>query len=244
MRVLLRTFAKRGHDRTPTRVPCVLCCLLAAFSRARLRLIALAAFVLAPTGGGCSLPFLRLDYETACEHAAVVANKTYVGSVSLEGYPAGCYWHTVNAGVYFNGKGAIATANSFALQMCAGAPIPAHRYATHATERGIRQEPPEGPRGSRSRHAYVKCVMHARPPACPRASVPVCIKLCLHAFPLPFGPRFLASPGSRPVAMCTCCEMRVQLRRQRPPCYQTVLPLPPCFYSVVLWPGPQRRELV
>jgi hypothetical protein len=110
----------------------------AAFSRARLRVVALAAFALAPTGGACPLNFFRLDYEMAempCSSAAVVASKTYVGSVSLEGYPAGCYWHTVNGSVYFfgnNRKGAIATANSFALQMCAGAPIPAHRCAaTH-----------------------------------------------------------------------------------------------------------------
>ena len=61
--------------------------------------------------------------EMACSSAAVVANKTYMGSLSLEGYPAGCYWHTVIGGVYFffrDPKHAIVTFNSFVRQMCAG----------------------------------------------------------------------------------------------------------------------------
>jgi hypothetical protein len=92
-------------------------------SRARLRLIVLAAFALGSTGGECSPPFFRLDYEKACERAAVVANKTYMGSRSLEGYPVGCYWHTVDGGVYYfirDPKHAFVTVNSFVRQMCAG----------------------------------------------------------------------------------------------------------------------------
>ncbi len=88
-----------------------------------LRVVVLAAFALGSTGGECSPPFLRLDYEKACERAAVVANKTYMGSLSLEGYPAGCYWHTVDGGVYYfirDLKHAIVAVNSFVRQMCAG----------------------------------------------------------------------------------------------------------------------------
>ena len=113
-------------------------------SRARLRSVVLAAFALGSTGGVCPPPSFRLDYEKACKRAAVVASKTYVPSLTSEdypGYPAGCYWHTVDGNVYFNAKGAVATVNPFARQICAGAPIPALQNATHATERGIRQGP-------------------------------------------------------------------------------------------------------
>ena len=116
----------------------------AALSRARLRVVALAAFGLGSTGGVCPPPSFRLDYEKACERAAVVASKNYVPSLTSEGYPgypAGCYWHTVDGSVYFNAKGAIATVNPFARQICAGAPIPALQNAPHATVRGIRQGP-------------------------------------------------------------------------------------------------------
>ncbi len=68
--------------------------------------------------------------------AASLANMTYGGSLSLEGYPAGCFWHTVDGSFYFNAKGASGTVNSFAQQLCAGAPIPALRYAA---EHGARQ---------------------------------------------------------------------------------------------------------
>ncbi len=95
----------------------------AALSRASLRSVALAAFALAPTGGVCPLPYLPLDYEMAemaCSSAAVVANKTYVGSLSLRGYPAGCYWNTVDGSVYFFiGDATDAVANPFVRQMCA-----------------------------------------------------------------------------------------------------------------------------
>ena len=73
--------------------------------------------------------------------AASLANTTYGGSLSLEGskgYPAGCFWHTVDGSVYFNAKGASGTVNSFALQLCAGAPIPAPRYAADAAEHGAK----------------------------------------------------------------------------------------------------------
>ena len=120
----------------------------ARLSLARLRLVVLAAFGLGSTGGVCSLPFLRLDYEKACERAAIVASKTYVLSPSSEdypGYPAGCYWHTIDGGVYYfirDKKDTVAKNNSFVRPMCAGAPIPDPQYATPATERGIRQGPP------------------------------------------------------------------------------------------------------
>ena len=120
----------------------------AALSRARLRLVVLAAFALGSIGGVCPPPSFRLDYEKGCERAANYASKTYVPSLTSEdytGYPAGCYWHTVDGGVYFNAKGlqqgAVATVNPFARQICAGAPIPALQNAPHATERGIRQGP-------------------------------------------------------------------------------------------------------
>ncbi len=119
----------------------------AALCRASLRLVVLAAFALSSTGDVCLPPFFRLDYEKGCERAAVVANQTYVRSLSSEdypGYPAGCYWHTVDGGVYFfirDAKDNVAKANSFVRRMCAGASIASRRYATHGTERGIRQGP-------------------------------------------------------------------------------------------------------
>ena len=143
----------------------MLCCVRAALSRARLRLIVLAAFALGSTGGVCSPPFVPLDYEKACKHAAVVANKTYVGSLSLEGYPAGCYWHAVNGSVYYfiqDPKHAIVTVNSFVRQMCASTPIPAPQYATPATEHG-----------RAAAVAFSTCVRevcYACPSACPPAS--------------------------------------------------------------------------
>ena len=89
-------------------------------------MVALAAFGFGSTGGVCPPPFFRLDYEKACDRAAVVASKTYVPSLPSEdhpGYPAGCYWHTVDGGVYHfirDLKHAIVEVNSFVRQMCAG----------------------------------------------------------------------------------------------------------------------------
>ncbi len=70
-----------------------------------------------------------------------MADQPYGGSVSDDlktAYMSGCYWHTVNGSVYFNDKAASApgSVDSFALQLCAGAPIPAPWYAADAAERG------------------------------------------------------------------------------------------------------------
>jgi hypothetical protein len=141
----------------------------AALRRARLHLVVLAAFALGSTGGVCSPPFVPLDYEKACKHAAVVANKTYVGSLSLEGYPAGCYWHAVNGSVYYfiqDPKHAIVTVNSFVRQMCAGKADTCTSVFEDVTERSS---------ASGVAFACVKCVVHSHPPAHERACVPVCI---------------------------------------------------------------------
>ncbi len=90
-----------------------------------------AAFVLGPSSSKCPPNFFPLDTESACNLTARLANRTYGGSlVSPDGrshsaYPARCFWHTVDGGIYFNGEGTSVTVNSFALQLCAGAPIPA-----------------------------------------------------------------------------------------------------------------------
>ena len=97
--------------------------------------------MLGSNGSVCPPTFFPLDYDAACMSAASLANTTYGGSLSLEGYPAGCFWHTIDGSVYFNAKGASGTVNSFALQLCAGVPIPALRYAVDAAEHGSRQGP-------------------------------------------------------------------------------------------------------
>ncbi len=124
--LLMDVDAQRRQDDTPS-TPRTVSCAIAFVGSAKpsysLRLVVLAAFALGSTGGECSPPFLRLDYEKGCERAAVVANKTYTGSLSLEGYPAGCYWHTVDGSVYYfirDLKHAVVTVNSFVRQMCAG----------------------------------------------------------------------------------------------------------------------------
>jgi hypothetical protein len=101
--------------------------------------------VLGSNTSACPSGFFPLDYEKACQRAAVIANKPYGGSLSGKGlkdaYMAGCYWHTIDGSVYFNDKPASAPdrVDPFALQLCAGAPIPARRYAPHAAERGARR---------------------------------------------------------------------------------------------------------
>jgi hypothetical protein len=103
--------------------------------------------VLGSNSSACPSGFFPLDYEKACRRAAeqAVPNKPYGGSLSGDdlkaAYMAGCYWHTVDGSVYFNDKPASApgSVDSFALQLCAGAPIPARRYAPHASECGARQ---------------------------------------------------------------------------------------------------------
>ena len=127
----------------------------------------------------CPPTFFPLDYDAACMSAASLANKTYGGSLSLEAYPAGCFWHTVDGSVYFNAKGASGTVNSFALQLCAGAPIPAPPYAADAAEHGARQ----GPQGLLSRlvlpallRACITCVS-----ACMHARLRASLRVCLYA---------------------------------------------------------------
>ena len=149
-------------------------------------MVALAAFALGSTGGVCPPPSFRLDYEKACERAAVVASKTYVPSLPSEdhpGYPAGCYWHTVDGSVYFNAKGFkddVPKVNSFVRQMCAGAPIPALQNATHATEHGIRhglrsrrflREVCHGFRLPASEHLFLQTIP-AQPPTHPPTDTP------------------------------------------------------------------------
>ncbi len=139
-----------------------------------LRVVVLAAFALGSTGGECLPLFVRLDYEKGCERAAIVANKTYVPSLTTEeypGYPAGCYWHAVDGSVYFNAKGAIATVNPFARQICAGASIPALQNAPHATEHGIRH----GLHGICSRR-FLREMCHAFSSACLPASEHLCLQ--------------------------------------------------------------------
>jgi hypothetical protein len=98
--------------------------------------------VLGSNSSACPSGFFPLDYEKACKRAAelLVPRKPYGGSVSddLEAaYMSGCYWHTVDGSVYFNDKPAsdARRVDSFALQLCAGAPSPALRYAADAAER-------------------------------------------------------------------------------------------------------------
>jgi hypothetical protein len=93
-----------------------------------------AAFVLGSNSSVCPSGFFPLDYEKACRRAAVIANKPYRGSLSdalKPAYMAGCYWHTVDGSIYFNAKvaGAPGSVDPFALQLCAGASIPAPKYA-------------------------------------------------------------------------------------------------------------------
>jgi hypothetical protein len=97
--------------------------------------------VLGSNSSACPSGFFPLDYEKACQHAAeqLVPKKPYRGSLSDDlkaAYMSGCYWHTVDGSVYFNDKPAsdASRVDSFALQLCAGAPSPAPRYAPHAAE--------------------------------------------------------------------------------------------------------------
>ena len=98
--------------------------------------------MLGSNSSACPSGFFPLDYEKACQRAAelLVPTKLYGGRLSgdLEAaYMSGCYWHTVDGSVYFNDKPAsdARRVNSFALQLCAGAPSPAPRYAADAAER-------------------------------------------------------------------------------------------------------------
>jgi hypothetical protein len=98
--------------------------------------------VLGSNSSACPSGFFPLDYEKACQRAAerLVPKKPYGGSVSDDlkaAYMSGCYWHTVDGSVYFNDNAAsdARRVDSFALQLCAGAPSPAPRYAADAAER-------------------------------------------------------------------------------------------------------------
>ncbi len=101
--------------------------------------------MLGSNSSACPPGFFPLDYEKACRRAAVIANKPYRGSLSGDdlkaAYMAGCYWHTVDGSVNFNDKPASApgSVDPFALQLCAGAPIPARLYTPHEAERGARR---------------------------------------------------------------------------------------------------------
>ena len=157
--------------------------------------------MLGSNSSSCPLGFFPLDYEKACRRAAeqVVPNKPYGGSLSgvdlKAAYMAGCYWHTVDGSVYFNAEvaSAAASVDSFALQLCAGAPIPpAPWYAAHAAEHDTQQ----GLIGRRAafsagvcdvRHACAAvCMpdiawMPAYLPKCVRASERVCVYGCIAA---------------------------------------------------------------
>ncbi len=98
--------------------------------------------MLGSNSSACPSGFFPLDYEKACKRAAeqLVPMKLYGGSLSDDlkaAYMSGCYWHTVDGSVYFNDQaaGVGRRVDSFALQLCAGAPSPAPRYAADAAER-------------------------------------------------------------------------------------------------------------
>ncbi len=98
--------------------------------------------MLGSNSSACPSGFFPLDYEKACQFAAerLVPKKPYGGSLSSDdlkaAYMSGCYWHTVDGSVYFNDEaaGVARRVDSFALQLCAGAPSPAPRYAADAAE--------------------------------------------------------------------------------------------------------------
>ncbi len=113
--------------------------------------------MLGSDSSACPSGFFPLDYEKACRRAAeqVVPMKLYGGSLSgndlKAAYMSGCYWHTIDGRVYFNDKASSApdsvdsapdSVDSFALQLCAGAPIPARRYAAECGR--VRQSPVPG----------------------------------------------------------------------------------------------------
>ncbi len=138
--------------------------------------------MLGSNSSACPPGFFPLDYEKACRRAAVIADKPYGGSLSGDdlkaAYMAGCYWHTVDGNVYFNDKPASApgSVDPFALQLCAGAPIPARRYAPHAAERGARRRVACGPllRANLRVHGCA----HPNTPACLCA----CVRLCASSY--------------------------------------------------------------
>jgi hypothetical protein len=137
--------------------------------------------VLGSNSSACPSGFFPLDYEKACRRAAeqFVPNKPYGGSLSGDdlkaAYMSGCYWHTVDGSIYFNDKPASAPGrvDSFALQLCAGAPIPARRYAPHAADCGARQ----GFKGC----VRLACAMCAVPPALLRARLRASVRAYMHA---------------------------------------------------------------
>jgi hypothetical protein len=172
-------------------------------------LLAFAAFVLGTNSSGCPSGFFPLDYEKACQRAAeqLVPLKPYGGSLGDVGlkaaYMSGCYWHTVDGSVYFNDKVAIApgSVDSFALQLCAGAPIPAPRYATHTAERITRQGLKACFLGLLVR--CVRCLrvlLRVRTPASERACLYACVHLGLHTIHPSIHPSIHSSvhPPSRP----------------------------------------------
>jgi hypothetical protein len=90
-------------------------------------LVVSAAFALGNASSNrCPTSYLWLDIEDACKRAADpdIANSTYGGSGAYSYYPAGCYWHTVTGGFYYNTH-ATGGSNYYAQPLCAGAPDPA-----------------------------------------------------------------------------------------------------------------------
>jgi hypothetical protein len=143
--------------------------------------------VLGSNSSACPSGFFPLDYEKACQHAAeqLVPKKLYGGSVSDDlkaAYMSGCYWHTVDGSVYFNDKPASVArrVDSFALQLCAGAPSPAPRYAADAAERA----PDRAHKGCVLDLGVRKVCDAPCPAECmpisERASRHACMHLCLH----------------------------------------------------------------
>ncbi len=68
--------------------------------------------------------------SSACESAAAIVGRKYVGSVASKDYPAGCYWHAISDGVYLNTHPPPQFGHSeqglyFVRMFCAGTPIPA-----------------------------------------------------------------------------------------------------------------------
>jgi hypothetical protein len=76
----------------------------------------------------CPTSHSRLDTETACESAASVGGKEYGGTGEYAYYPAGCFWLTITGRAYLN-TDTTGAANFYAKPLCAGAAMPARRFA-------------------------------------------------------------------------------------------------------------------
>ena len=83
-----------------------------------------AAFVGTFNSRTCPQGYSQVTTEAACQSLAAIGGKAYVGSVTVESLPPGCFWLTVGGGVYLNTH-ATGAAHANAQQLCAGAP-PSH----------------------------------------------------------------------------------------------------------------------